>query len=161
MFCTLCGGENAARAKFCASCGGELAPATDALDQKDTVLGLHAGQELEGRYRLERLLGRGATGQVWLAHDKQLDLAVAVKVLNDLLAADPQARAHLREEARLNKPLRHQHIASVDDFEGRGPVAFLVMDYVDGESLAERLARDKTLPESEARRIGLAIAQAL
>jgi len=99
-------------------------------------------------------------GQVWLARDTQLDLLVAVKVVHDLLACDSQAMERLRDEARLTILLRHPHIVSVNHFEGTGPVTFLVMEYVEGESLDKRLAREKTLPEAEAMRIGLAVAQA-
>jgi serine/threonine-protein kinase len=119
------------------------------------------GSVLHGRYRLDQLLGRGGMGTVWRAQDLTLDLSVAVKVVNDLLARDAQVMAFLRDEARTAIPLNHQHIVRVNHFEANGPVTFLVMEYVEGESLAVRLARERRLPESEVRRVGLAIAEAI
>lgn len=163
MFCGQCGAANPDNHAFCAKCGRPLPPGSDAdpLDAQATVVGLRTGQLLANRYRLDRLLGRGGMGQVWLARDTELDRVVAVKVVHDLLAHDAQAMARLREEARITIPLRHPHIVAVNHFEPSGPVTFLVMEYVEGESLAERLAREKTLLAAEAIRIGLAVAQAL
>jgi len=166
MFCGSCGTANPDTNRFCRSCGRSLAadfaaaPA-DALDARATVMGLRAGQILSDRHVLERLLGRGGMGEVWLARDRTLDLPVAIKVVSELLARDAQAMARLRVEARTTIPLHHPRIVRVNHFENQGPVTFLVMEYIEGETLAQRLARERQLPEVDARRIGLAVTEAL
>ena len=94
----------------------------------------------QGRYRLERPLGTGAMGMVVLAHDTVLDRRVAVKVLGDHLAADDNFRQRFLREARLAARLCHPNIVQVFD-AGEDGRPFLVMEYVEGETVADRLAR--------------------
>ncbi|MCA9310451.1 MAG: serine/threonine protein kinase, partial [Phycisphaerales bacterium] len=110
--------------------------------QEFTVLSLAAGDTLLGRYRLERLLGQGGMGTVWLATDGQLDRLVAVKVLPAVLGRDPRAVANLKDEARRNLDLTHPHIVRLYTFEqdpARSDVPFLVMQYIEGHTLNEML----------------------
>jgi eukaryotic-like serine/threonine-protein kinase len=92
------------------------------------------------RYRLKRLLGAGGMASVWLAHDERLGRKVAVKLLSDTLAADDSYLTRFRREARLAAGLSHPNLVGVYDFGGEGERPYLVMEYVEGETLAGRIA---------------------
>ncbi|SDE21642.1 serine/threonine protein kinase [Blastococcus fimeti] len=111
-----------------------------------------APQELiANRYRLGSLIAGGGMGQVWRGRDTLLDRPVAVKVLRDQFAADPAFRARFRSEAQHAATLVHPHIAAVFDYgelpatPARPPLAYLVMELVEGESLADVLRREGSL----------------
>lgn len=92
-----------------------------------------------GRYCLQRVLGTGGMASVWLARDVELDREVAVKVLADVLALDPDYVSRFEREARVAAKLSHPHLVRVFDFADRGLRPYLVMEYVAGGSLADRL----------------------
>ncbi|HEX5762735.1 MAG TPA: serine/threonine-protein kinase [Solirubrobacterales bacterium] len=98
------------------------------------------GIRLKERYRLERLLGRGGMASVWLAIDEVLDRPVAIKVLSDTIASDPEFLARFRREARVAAGLSHPNLIGVYDFGEGEERPYLVMEYVPGQNLAERLA---------------------
>lgn len=179
MFCSQCGLPVPDDARFCAGCGRTVGagtpipghppspaippvtPAPDALGATPTAVGLTPGALLLSRYRIVRLLGRGGMGEVYLAEDVKLTMPVAVKTVSGALAQDPGAVARLKEEAKLAMRLAHPHVVRVNHFEDRPPLTFLVMEYVEGESLAHRLARERRLGEAEASRIGVALCEGL
>jgi serine/threonine protein kinase len=99
------------------------------------------GSRLKDRYRLEELLGRGGMASVWLAGDEVLERPVAVKVLSDTIASDPEFKARFQREARVAAGLSHPNLIDVYDFAGGAERPYLVMEYVPGENLAERQAR--------------------
>ena len=99
------------------------------------------GELLKDRYRLERTLGRGGMAAVWLGHDEVLDRPVAVKVLSDTIAGDPGFVARFRREAHTAAGLSHPNLVDVYDFSVEGERPYLVMQFVPGENLAERLDR--------------------
>jgi eukaryotic-like serine/threonine-protein kinase len=108
-----------------------------------------------GRYRLEGAVGRGGMAAVYLARDGELDRRVAIKLLAEHLAGDETARARFLREARLAARLAHPNVVRVYDAgEDRGR-PYIVMEYVEGETLAELLARRGRLPPGEA--VGLAL----
>lgn len=117
------------------------APSAPVLGVPVTVAG--------GRYRLERLLGAGGMGIVHAAHDQLLGRDVAVKLLADNLAADPESRARFEREARAAARLTHPHVVSVFDVGEETGRPYFVMELVDGPSLAERLRARGTLPATE------------
>ena len=100
-----------------------------------------------GRYRIERVLGTGGMASVWLATDARLDREVAIKVLSDVLALDPDYVRRFEREARVAASLSHPHLVRVYDFSVDGPRPYLVMEYVAGGSLADRL-RATDVPQS-------------
>jgi serine/threonine-protein kinase len=115
---------------------------------------------LNGRYRLERELGRGGTATVWLAQDLRHERPVALKVLEPGLA-HTLGPERFEREIRFAARLQHPHILSVyDSGESAGQLWF-TMPYVEGESLRDRLQREKALPLDEAIRIARQVAQAL
>jgi serine/threonine-protein kinase len=116
---------------------------------------------LAGEYSLERELGRGGMGVVYLARDVQLDRDVAIKVLPTHLALDATARERFLREARMAAGLSHPHIVPIHRVgEARGFV-FFVMSYVEGETLGERLRTRGPLPPAEATRMMREVAWAL
>jgi len=99
------------------------------------------GARLKDRYRLERLLGRGGMAAVWLAQDEVLERPVAIKVLSDTIASDPEFIARFRREARIAAGLSHPNLIGVYDYAEGDERPYLVMEYVAGETLAERMKR--------------------
>jgi predicted Ser/Thr protein kinase len=109
----------------------------------------------DGRYRTEGILGHGGMATVFLGVDESLERPVAIKLLADNLASDEDFHNRFLLEARLAGKLGHPNIVQIFDvaeFEGR---PFIVMEYVPGETLAELLARRKTLDEEEAIELAL------
>lgn len=121
-------------------------------EQANTKHTLPGPTLLSSRYLLEKRLGRGAMGQVYLARDQNLvTRRVAVKtvrpdILNDEMMQEGEAIARFEREARAAASIRHPNVVDVTDF-GKSPegVFFLVMEYVDGESLYQLLRREGTL----------------
>lgn len=99
------------------------------------------GSRLKDRYLLEEMLGRGGMASVWLASDEVLERPVAVKVLSDTIASDPEFLARFRREARVAAGLSHPNLIDIYDFAGGAERPYLVMEYVPGENLAERKQR--------------------
>ncbi len=115
---------------------------------------------LADRYRIERELGAGGMATVYLAHDVKHSRKVAIKVLRPELAAVIGAERFLREITTIAN-LQHPHILGLIDSGEVNGTAYYVMPYVEGESLRDRLAREKQLPISDAVRIGSEVAAAL
>src|SRR5205085_12025703 len=116
---------------------------------------------LAGEYSLERELGRGGMGVVYLARDVQLDRDVAIKVLPTQLALTAEARERFVREARTAAGLSHPHIVPIHRVgEARGFV-FFVMSYVEGETLGERLRTRGPLSPADATRVLREVAWAL
>jgi eukaryotic-like serine/threonine-protein kinase len=114
----------------------------------------------EGRYRLVRQLGVGGMGEVWEADDTVLGRRVALKVLVQELANDARATRRFVREARATAKLTHPNVTRVYDFGRDGGLPYLVMELLEGDTLADRLAGGP-LPPAEAARIGAAVADAL
>lgn len=100
-----------------------------------------SGRLLDGRYRLLTLVGRGGMAVVWRGVDERLDRPVAVKVLDEAGLADPTAAQRFDREARTVARLAHPNVVAVHDVGRDGGVAYLVMELVDGDSLAAMLTR--------------------
>jgi serine/threonine protein kinase len=112
-----------------------------------------AGRILQNRYHLQSLLGRGGMGAVYRAWDARLEVPVAVKEMVPQPGLDPQTLAHLRgqfrQEALTLARLNHPHLVRVTDFFEEGGNAYLVMDLVQGQSLADLIAARGPLPEDQ------------
>jgi len=113
-----------------------------------------------GPYEIEKAIGAGGMGEVYQAHDTRLDRAVAIKVLAPHLAEKPEHRQRLEREAKAISSLSHPHICHLYDVGHEDGVDFLVMEFIEGETLADRLARGP-LPIDEVLRYGVQIADAL
>ena len=120
---------------------------------------LTAGSRL-GPYEIVGRVGRGGMGEVWKARDTRLGRTVAIKVLPSELSVSIQMRQRFEREAKTISQLSHPHICSLYDVGNQDGVEYLVMEYLEGETLLERLARGP-LPIDEALRHGTEIADAL
>ncbi len=103
------------------------------------------GALLKDRYRLERILGRGGMASVWLATDRVLERAVAVKALSDTIASDPEFLARFRREARVAAGVSHPNLIGVYDYADGAERPYLVMEYVPGPNLAERTSQGASI----------------
>ena len=113
-----------------------------------------------GHYRLLERIGAGGMGEVWRARDQRLERDVALKLLLPGTLADEAARKRFRREALSLSQLNHPGIATVFDFDTEAGLDFLVMEYVAGPVVTERLAQGP-LPEAEVARLGVQLAEGL
>ena len=113
-----------------------------------------------GPYRVSGLIGEGGMGQVYRAHDTKLQRDVALKILPDVFVHDPDRRARFTREAHVLASLNHPNIGGIHGFEDSGQVHALVLELVEGPTLADRIAQGP-LPVDEALAIARQIADAL
>src|SRR5687768_10672634 len=116
---------------------------------------------LAGEYSLQREIGRGGMGVVYLARDVQLDRDVAIKVLPAAMARTAESRERFIREARTAAGLSHPHIVPIHRVGEAGGFVFFVMSYIEGETLGERLRTRGPLPAAEATRVLREVAWAL
>src|SRR6478672_7081221 len=116
---------------------------------------------LAGEYSLQRELGRGGMGIVYLARDVQLDRDVAIKVLPSHLASTAESRERFLREARTAAGLSHPHIVPIHRVGEADGFVYFVMSYVEGETLGDRLRRDGPLAPADATRVLREVAWAL
>jgi serine/threonine-protein kinase len=121
---------------------------------------LRVGSVVGGRYEIQSLLGAGAMGTVYAAHDRELDEKVALKVLSSSLAASPGALNRFRTEVKLARRVTHGNVARTFELGEHGDLHFLTMEYVDGESLSSRV-RQGPMSLDEAAPIVIAISAGL
>ncbi len=114
-----------------------------------------------GRYSLERELGRGGMGVVYLAREVRLDRPVAIKLLPPSKASDPKLRERFLREARTAAKLSHPNVIPIHAVEDIGGFVFFAMAYIEGETLTERVRRRGPLAPSEASRVLRDVAWAL
>jgi serine/threonine-protein kinase len=125
------------------------------------------GTLLAGRYRIVAALGRGGMGEVYRADDLNLGQPVALKFLPERWAADVDRLARFRKEVATARRVSHPHCCRVYDLgesprgDGQAPLAFLTMEYVDGESLASLIERVGRLPEEKAVAVARELCQAV
>lgn len=129
----------------------------DALNQEF----LELQQALAGRYSLERELGRGGMGIVYLAREVRLDRPVALKLLPATFAAQRTLRERFLREARTAARLSHPHIVPIHAVDEVGDFVFMVMAYVEGQTLEQRVRDRGPLPATDAARVLREVAWAL
>src|SRR4030088_1205059 len=103
-----------------------------------------------GPYEIIAPLGAGGMGEDYRARDTRLDRTVAIKVLTGALAADSESRRRFEHEARAIAALNHPHICTIHDVGRHGALDYLVLEYLEGETLADRLRRSPGLSVDEA-----------
>src|SRR5215470_14347284 len=122
-------------------------------------MAIQIGQQL-GSLEITAVLGRGGMGEVYRARDTKLKRDVAIKVLPDEFSRDPDRVNRFQREAEMLASLNHPNIAAIYDLEEANDTRFLVLELVEGETLAERIERGP-LPVEEALNIGKSICEAL
>ena len=113
-----------------------------------------------GPYEVLAPLGAGGMGEVYKARDTRLDRSVAIKVLPAHLSANPDLRARFEREARAASALNHPHICTLHDIGQQDGIDYLVLEHLEGETLADRLGKGP-LPIDQVLRFGMEIADAL
>ena len=159
MNCNLCGHENRDTARFCDACGA-------ALDRTVTRTGVDpeleaVRQAFHERYLVESLLGRGGMGNVYKARERTLDRYVALKIVPQYRAQDPQFVERFNREARIAARLRHPRIVSVHEVGTMGPFPYFSMDYIEGSTLRAVVERRRPLPQEDAISIVVEICRAV
>jgi serine/threonine protein kinase len=114
-----------------------------------------------GPYRIDRRIGRGAMGVVFQAFDSKLVRPVAIKFLTPRLAASPLARARFAREGQAAAAIKHTNVVTIYNIDDHEGLPYLVMEYVDGITLADRLEREGMLERKSILRIGLQLARGL
>ena len=122
-------------------------------------MALTSGTKL-GPYEIQSAVGAGGMGEVYRAKDTRLDRTVAIKVLPSHLSSDPELKQRMEREAKAISALQHANICTLHDIGTQNGTDFLVMEYLEGQTLAERLAKGP-LPLDQVLKIGTEIAQAL
>ena len=140
--------------KFCLSCGADVSggdgpTSTSSVD----IVRERLQRIIEGKYRIERLLGKGGMGQVFLAHDLALEREVAIKVLPPDVAQDDQVVRRFQQEAKTAAKLDHPNIIPIYRVESEGGLNYFVMKYISGTSLEDLLDKKEPLPVPEIQRI--------
>jgi TolB-like protein/tRNA A-37 threonylcarbamoyl transferase component Bud32 len=125
------------------------------VSRSDPLIG-----ETLGHYRITEQIGSGGMGVVYRAHDGHLDREVAIKVLPLGTLADESVRRRFRNEALALSKLNHPNIATIHDFASQQGLDFLVMEYIPGVTLADRLA-EGSLPEKQVIALGIQLAEGL
>src|SRR5580700_9832756 len=103
-------------------------------------MGLRIGTQL-GPYEIVAAIGAGGMGEVYQAHDIKLGRDVAIKVLPEAFASDPERLARFKREAQVLASLNHPHIGAIHGFEESNGVSALVLELVEGPTLADRIAQ--------------------
>jgi len=122
-------------------------------------MALTSGAKL-GPYEIQSPLGAGGMGEVYRARDVRLDRTVAIKVLASHLSSSPELKQRMEREARAISSLNHPNICHLYDIGSQDGTDYLVMEFLEGETLAERLGKG-ALPLGETLKIGIAVAEAL
>jgi eukaryotic-like serine/threonine-protein kinase len=123
--------------------------------------GADVGRVLASRFEIRGQVGTGGMGIVYRAYDRSLDQIVALKVLHPNLARNPQLLERFRQEVRLARLITHPAVCRLHDLEEADGLRFLTMELIDGETLAQRLARDGRPDAEEMLRIGRGVAAGL
>jgi len=162
--CPKCQSDNPDTSSYCADCGTQLGPPKDIPAQTKTFETpfpqFAAGTSLANRYEIIRELGKGGMGEVYLAEDTNLKRQVAIKVLPQPFGLDKERLARFEREARLLASLNHPNIATIHGLEKSDEQQFLVMELVEGDTLADRIMRG-SLPTDEVLEVCKQIAEGL
>ncbi len=119
------------------------------------------GTSLNDRFRLEEKIGSGGMSTVYRAYDPTLERWVAIKVMHRDISEDPDQLERFRREARAVARLSHPHVVTVIDFGEDDGTPYIVLEYVEGETLKERIRRTGRLPVAEAVAYAIEIGRAL
>ncbi|HEX2573693.1 MAG TPA: protein kinase [Polyangia bacterium] len=149
-FCSQCGRRDPTKLGDDPTVAGE-APGEPTLPAaRRPGSGLRPGSLFARRYRVQRLLGEGGMGRVYSAIDGSIDELVALKVLKDSMASNPEALGLFKQELKLARKVRHRHVVQSFDLGFADGCAYISMEYIDADNLANHLQRKKHLREDEA-----------
>jgi serine/threonine protein kinase len=151
MRCPSCQSENDHEALSCFTCGAALGSAVQI--RKGSVVG--------GRYEILEPLGKGGMGMVYKAHDRELDETVALKLLRQDIAADPEMQKRFRAEVKLARKVRHRNVCGIHEFGADGNLRYIAMEYIEGVDMRHVLNRKGAPLPEEAFEIAIQVGQGL
>ncbi len=156
MECLKCHTPLPDNSKFCFACGADQTGGGTAGTTSAELAGLQGRLQriVEGKYKIERMVGKGGMGAVFLAHDLTLDREVAIKVLPPDISQDPKVIQRFQQEAKTAAKLDHTNIIPIYRVESEGGLNYFVMKYIAGTSLEDVLEQQKqTLPADYIQRV--------
>ncbi|MGI5861379.1 MAG: protein kinase domain-containing protein [Myxococcales bacterium] len=139
--CQACGQAVAPGSRFCNLCGAPTPAASNLLSEEIAAIPIDPGDVLEGKWRIQKKLGQGGMGSVFLATDIALNRKVAIKALASELCGDEEFATRFEREARLTANLDHPNVVLVYGVGRHRGRPFIVMKHLEGETLARKLAR--------------------
>ena len=145
MECLKCHTPLPDNSKFCFACGADQTGGGTAATTSAELAGLQGRLQriVEGKYKIERMVGKGGMGAVFLAHDLALDREVAIKVLPPDISQDPKVVQRFQQEAKTAAKLDHTNIIPIYRVESEGGLNYFVMKYIAGTSLEDVLEQQK------------------
>jgi TolB-like protein/tRNA A-37 threonylcarbamoyl transferase component Bud32 len=163
--CPKCHFENPDTQKFCGDCGTKLSSLEEALFSQTRTIrsplkGLAKGTTLAGKYSIIEPIGKGGMGVVYKAEDIRLKRTVALKFLPEELLENPEAGERFIREARATAALSHAHICTIHEINEEEANAFIVMEFIDGQSLRQKIA-GKPMHQTHALEIAIQAAEGL
>ena len=139
--CESCGQDITPGSRFCNHCGAPTPAASDLMLEEVTAFPIGTGDVLEGKWRIEAKVGQGGMGSVYLATDLALERKVAIKALASELCTDEEFVTRFEREAKLTAHLDHPNVVLVHGVGRHRGRPLIIMKYIEGETLARRLAR--------------------
>jgi len=155
MECTKCHTPLPDNSRYCFACGADQTGGGDPAATSGQISSLMTRLQriVEGKYKLEKLLGKGGMGAVFLARDLTLDRDVAIKVLPPDVSQDEHVIKRFQQEAKTAAKLDHTNIIPIYRVESEGGLNYFVMKYISGTSLEDLLEQKKPIPVDEIQRI--------
>jgi serine/threonine-protein kinase len=148
MVCPSCGVDNKEGAQACFTCGHRLEPE------------ICQGTLIHGRYEIQRPLGKGGMGVVYLAHDRVLDERVAIKLLRSDIARSPEFARRFRSEIKLARKVSHRNVCRIHEYGEERGIRYISMEFIEGIDLRQ-VIRGKTLSLLEAFDVSIQVAGGL
>lgn len=145
MNCPQCSTVNPDYAESCSHCGSLISGSTETVQFTDTTA-LAAGTDFGTRYRIVSVLGQGAMGRVYKAFDKDLERAVAIKVVRPGMMAESDALKRFKQELLLASKVSHKNILRIHDLGEVGETKFISMAYVEGSDLNKIIQQSPKMP---------------
>jgi serine/threonine protein kinase len=155
MECLKCHTPLPDNSKFCFACGADQTGGGTAATTSAELAGLQGRLQriVEGKYKIERMVGKGGMGAVFLAHDLTLDREVAIKVLPPDISQDPKVIQRFQQEAKTAAKLDHTNIIPIYRVESEGGLNYFVMKYIAGTSLEDVLEQKQVLTPDYIQRV--------
>ena len=155
MECAKCHTPLPDNSRYCFACGADQTGGGDPAATSGQISGLMTRLQriVEGKYKLERLLGKGGMGAVFLAKDLTLDRDVAIKVLPPDVSQDDHVVKRFQQEAKTAAKLDHTNIIPIYRVESEGGLNYFVMKYISGTSLEDLLEEKRPIPVDDIQRI--------
>lgn len=160
MNCPQCSTANPDYAESCSHCGSLISGSTDTVQFTDATA-LSAGSDFGPRYRIVSLLGQGAMGRVYKAFDKDLERAVAIKIVRPGMMAESDALKRFKQELLLASKVSHKNILRIHDLGEVGDTKFISMAYVEGSDLNKIIRETPKMPFERIQRFAEQLADAL